>query len=103
MRRASRKSGRHFGGVIATALALSLVASACGGTTAEDADGENETLSEIGLTAADGESGLDEAGEPQRGGTLVYGVEADSSGGYCLPRASSPSPACSSSERSTTR
>ncbi len=67
-------------------LALSLVAAACGGATESGSDspiegGQTETL---GLTAAAGESGLEDAGEPQRGGKIVYGLEADSNGGFCL-------------------
>ena len=82
MRRSSRMTSRA-GGVVATVLALSLLASACGGSKA----GETSTddLEEAGLTSADGESGLADAGDPVRGGTIVYGVEADSSAGYCLP------------------
>jgi peptide/nickel transport system substrate-binding protein len=46
-----------------------LVAAACGG-------------------GDDGPSGNGEdAGPPQRGGTLIYGLEAETSGGYCLPEA----------------
>jgi len=65
-------------------LAFSLLAAACGGSQAGDKPAA-DNLEDAGLTAADGESGLADAGDPVRGGTLVYGVEADSSGGYCLP------------------
>ncbi len=67
-------------------LALALVASACGGTKSGDA-GNKTTLKSAGLTSKDGESGLKDAGDPVRGGTLTYGVEADSQAGYCLPEA----------------
>ena len=52
---------------------------ACGG----DADGgrKSDTRAEVG------ESGLDDAGAPLRGGRLVYGLEAESSDGWCLPEA----------------
>ena len=60
------------------------MASACGGTKASD-EKSAVKLSEKDLTAEAGESGLADAGSPQRGGTIVYGVEADSSSGYCLP------------------
>jgi peptide/nickel transport system substrate-binding protein len=65
-------------------MALSLMASACGGTKASDKKSDVK-LSEKGLDAKAGESGLADAGTPKRGGTIVYGVEADSSSGYCLP------------------
>ncbi|MCB1990536.1 MAG: hypothetical protein KDG49_03665, partial [Geminicoccaceae bacterium] len=64
-------------------VALSLVASACGGKKADESGDSGPTLAEKGLTAQDGESGLADAGDPQRGGTLIYGVEADTDS-YCL-------------------
>ncbi|WP_426572980.1 ABC transporter substrate-binding protein [Aquihabitans sp. McL0605] len=69
---------------MATALAFSLLAAACGGTKASDKESE-KTLKQEGLTASAGESGLKDAGTPKRGGKIVYGVEADTNGGYCLP------------------
>lgn len=84
MRQSTRPSGRRVTVAATAILALSLLASACGGTKASDKKSEVK-LSEKGLTAEAGESGLEDAGEPQRGGTIVYGVEADSSSGYCLP------------------
>jgi peptide/nickel transport system substrate-binding protein len=83
MRPVSRTS-RRVSGLVATALAFSLLAAACGGTKASD-DNSEKTLKDEGLTAAAGESGLEDAGEPKRGGTIIYGLEADSSSGYCLP------------------
>jgi peptide/nickel transport system substrate-binding protein len=60
------RSGRSI--LIAVLVGL-LVAAACGG-------------------GDDGPSGNgEEAGPPQRGGTLIYGLEAETSGGYCLPEA----------------
>jgi peptide/nickel transport system substrate-binding protein len=79
--RGARRTTRNRG--LAAVLALSLLAAACGGSKASDE--EAESLESAGLNVEAGESGLADAGEPQRGGTLVYGVEADSSGGYCLP------------------
>src|SRR5699024_6262218 len=71
-------------------LAVSLTAAACGGASSSDSSngddgdgGASETLEDRGLTAAAGESGLDEAGDPLRGGKLIYGVEADSNS-FCL-------------------
>ncbi|MCU1371733.1 MAG: ABC-type dipeptide transport system, periplasmic component [Ilumatobacteraceae bacterium] len=86
MRPSSRPSGRRVSAAVAAILALSLLASACGGTKASDKKSD-EKLSEKGLDAKAGESGLSDAGTPKRGGTIVYGVEADSSSGYCLPEA----------------
>jgi len=59
---------------------LSLLAGACG---ADDKAGRNAPPEDI-LTE---ESGLAEAGQPVRGGRIVYGVEAETSGGFCLPEA----------------
>ncbi len=68
--------------VACVALSLSLLAAGCGG--AKKGDSNEGSLKDDKLTAADGESGLDDAGEPKRGGTIKYGLEADSNGGYCL-------------------
>lgn len=76
-------SGR-VSGAVATVLALSLVVSACGGAKEGDTK-KTGNLKDAGLDAAAGESGLKDAGKPKRGGKLVYGLEADSSSGYCLP------------------
>ena len=63
MRHSSRPTGRRVSAAAAAILALSLLASACGGTKASDKKSEVK-LSEKGLTAKAGESGLDDAGEP---------------------------------------
>lgn len=88
MRLGSEKSARRR--LLAGLLAVSLTAAACGGASSSDSSngddgdgGASETLEDRGLTAAAGESGLDEAGEPVRGGKLIYGVEADSNS-FCL-------------------
>ena len=69
-------------------LAAGLLAAGCGGTSSEEGEtgttGGGQTREDLGLTVEAGESGLAEAGEPQRGGTLVYGLEAESSAGFCL-------------------
>ena len=80
--RASRRSTRRAG-LVAVGLSFSLLAAGCGGTKANEDSTKN--LEDAELTADAGESGLADAGDPQRGGKLVYGVEADSSAGYCLP------------------
>lgn len=52
--------------------------------------GDERSSEEVdsGASLSATESGLEEAGEPQRGGQLVYGLEAEvSAKGYCLPEA----------------
>ncbi len=69
-------------------LAAGLLAAGCGGTSSEEGKtgttGGGQSREDLGLTVEAGESGLAEAGDPQRGGTLVYGLEAESSAGFCL-------------------
>jgi peptide/nickel transport system substrate-binding protein len=62
------------------ALVVLALLAACGGS-ADDAVDQADTRAEVG------ESGLEEAGAPVRGGRLVYGLEAESSDGWCLPEA----------------
>jgi len=74
----SRRSWRGVVVALLVVLAL-LVAAACsgdggGGDSAGGGGGAGST------TSAD-------VGEPVSGGTLVYGVEAETSGGFCLPEA----------------
>ncbi len=65
--------------------ALVLLTAGCGGgdtPAVDDAGGAG--------TGTDGEAEVvtgDEAGTPQPGGSLVYGLEAETSGGWCLPEA----------------
>jgi peptide/nickel transport system substrate-binding protein len=75
---------------LAAFAGLTLVATACGGKTVSSnkkAGKNTNGFASAGLDAAAGESGLKDAGAPQRGGTLVYGTEAESTGGFCLPEA----------------
>ncbi|MCU1498695.1 MAG: ABC-type dipeptide transport system, periplasmic component [Acidimicrobiales bacterium] len=72
--------------VAAGLLAMSLLAASCGGAKEGSKDG-GKKLTETDLNAAAGESGLDKAGEPKRGGKLLYGLEADTNGGFCLAEA----------------
>jgi peptide/nickel transport system substrate-binding protein len=68
---------RLIGGVVAVILLA-----ACGNDEAgSNAEKQANTRSE------NGESGLADAGKPVRGGRLVYGLEAESTGGWCLPEA----------------
>src|SRR4051812_20110735 len=62
--------------LMALALALTLTAAACGGD--KKSAGSSDT------TAPTSEK---DAGKPQPGGELTYAIEADASGGYCLPTA----------------
>lgn len=76
--------------VAALLLAASLLATSCGGAKSDDegSPGTGPTAQgDDGLNVEAGESGLADAGEPQRGGKLVYGVEAESSAGFCLSEA----------------
>ena len=72
----------------AVLLSLTVIAAGCGGTKADDTKSDGATKAdprvEYKLTAADGESGLADAGEPKRGGKLVYGLEDESTNGFCL-------------------
>ncbi len=60
-------------------LAVALVASACGGRKAGEKNNPGLSL------GPNGESGLAKADKPVRGGKLIYGLEADTAGGFCLP------------------
>ncbi len=87
MRHLARATSRRTKAAIVGLLTVGLLAAGCGGNKEGESAGEGGKLDEAGLTAADGESGLEEAGEPTRGGKLVYGLEADTNGGFCLPEA----------------
>src|SRR5687767_564890 len=67
---------RLIGGV-----AVLVLLAGCGKGADTGTDKQSSTRSEKG------ESGLADAGKPVRGGRLVYGLEGESSGGYCLPEA----------------
>jgi len=86
MRNRARVTSRRTKAGIAGFLAISLLAAACGGAKEGDNQaGSTNKLAAQGLDAKSGESGLEEAGKPKRGGKLVYGLEADTNGGFCLP------------------
>jgi peptide/nickel transport system substrate-binding protein len=68
------------------AALAALVTSSCSLLPGGGSDTPDDASAGAPITAI--ESGLDEAGEPQRGGQLVYGLEAEvSEKGYCLPEA----------------
>src|SRR3546814_16604603 len=73
----SRAGWRRLG---AGALALALLAGACGGGDDEEGGNDEET-NDTGVVAPEDE------GAPTPGGDLVYALEAENSGGYCLPEA----------------
>ena len=60
--------------------ALALVASACGGKSSSSNKGGKSGFE----GDKSGESSLADAGKPKRGGHLIYGLEAETGGGYCL-------------------
>src|SRR5688500_6625802 len=66
--------------LLACLAALCLLAGACG---------KDERNANSGLTpeALRTETGLETAGEPVRGGRIVYALEAETTGGWCLPEA----------------
>jgi peptide/nickel transport system substrate-binding protein len=66
----------------AIALALLLVAAACGG--GDDEEGQGDTG---GDDAGNVEAPEEPDAEPTPGGKVVYGLEAETSGGYCLAEA----------------
>lgn len=86
-RRTARRNGRR---AAAVGVALVLALAACGGKKADD-EGGSTNRKGGGATDAIGtedvESGLADAGKPVRGGTIKYGVAAESTGGFCLPEA----------------
>src|SRR5687768_1312945 len=76
--RKARNHGVRARRALLLLLTLTLVASACGGKKAGTTD-------EADRDAVQGvESGEEDAGEPVRGGTVVYGLEAETEGGWCL-------------------
>ena len=68
---------RHRPRAVTVVTALVLFAAACGGGGGDDSEGGADATP----------STTEAAGEPTPGGTLVYGVEAETAGGFCLPEA----------------
>ncbi|MFV0525028.1 MAG: ABC transporter substrate-binding protein, partial [Acidimicrobiales bacterium] len=84
--------------LVALLGALAMVAAACGasGTNSDQASSDDTTASSVAADRAEGEAkGADtrDTGEPVRGGTLVYGVEADSANPW-VPYATSCAISC---------
>ncbi|MFV0317498.1 MAG: ABC transporter substrate-binding protein [Microthrixaceae bacterium] len=59
--------------------ALGMIGSACGSGGGDDGDSGSGSLSDDDTATEDG------AGTPEYGGEIAYGLEAESSGGWCLP------------------
>lgn len=79
----SLESGRRSRrSCLALLVSLALLAGACADGGGDDAGGADRDDS--ANDAADGDGDL---GEPTPGGKLVYALEAESSGGFCLPEA----------------
>ena len=72
MHRTQHSHRRRVTAAAALVLAASLLVAACGGGS-DDSGG--------------GGSGGDDPGTPVAGGTVTYGVEAETAGGWCLPEA----------------
>lgn len=72
--------------LLAVLTVLGLVAAGCGGGGGSDGDTAQDPGGETGSTAAGGEEGEGEeaTGEPTPGGKVVYALEAESTGGFCL-------------------
>lgn len=63
---------------LALALTISLATTAC-------AFGDDGPATDVRAGLSPVESGLPEDPQPTRGGEVVYGLEAESNGGFCLP------------------
>lgn len=70
-------------GIAAALLSLTLVAAACGGGGGETDDTEPGEST----TPSTGVSGVEDEGTPVPGGEVTYGLEADTTGGFCLQEA----------------
>lgn len=83
------RAGRRRSPRLAVALALALVAAGCGGTKGGSDAGGGPGDGGLASRHLGGkvpvESGLATAGTPKRGGTLTYGLEGETDGGFCLP------------------
>jgi len=67
----------------ALSLAVGLLASSCSLLGKDDGGGGQTSTAGLGPVPV--ESGLPDDATPQRGGQLVYGLEAETDGGFCLP------------------
>jgi peptide/nickel transport system substrate-binding protein len=72
---------------VAAGACVALIAAACGGGGGGDSSSGGGSSS-----SGNGDTGAqfgkpDDEGKPQRGGKIVYGLEAETGGGWCLPGA----------------
>ncbi len=67
---------------VAAVAALAVIAAGCGSSSKNGGSGTN-----TGTPTTHGVSGSGDTGPGVRGGNLVYGIEADTSGGWCLAEA----------------
>ncbi|MGE3622074.1 MAG: ABC transporter substrate-binding protein [Acidimicrobiia bacterium] len=83
---ATRGRARQAG---ALALVLALAVGACGGSTDDAGGGDDgpEVTEAKGGTSSELLKVPADTGEPRRGGTLTYYLEAETTGGYCLAEA----------------
>ena len=70
---------------VALVAAFAVVVNGCGGTGSSS--NTTSTQSESATAAKGAVSLRAEGSKPQHGGSIVYGVEAETAGGYCLPQA----------------
>jgi peptide/nickel transport system substrate-binding protein len=77
----SRKS--RWASAVATIAALAVVAAACGSSS----NNSNKNNTNTGPATTAGIRDDSTGGTPARGGSLVYALEADTSGGFCLYKA----------------
>ena len=82
---AARPVPSRRAGALVLVVALALVAAACGSSSSGGAAGDGGGTGAI--AGVPEESGYPEDAKPTRGGQLVYGLEAETNGGYCLPEA----------------
>ena len=68
-----RSNRKRWSLLVAGVLAFALVAAACGGGDSDSGSSDS------------GGSGEQAAGTPVEGGEVTYGLEAENSGGWCLP------------------
>ncbi|MDQ6696857.1 MAG: hypothetical protein M3Z46_05305, partial [Actinomycetota bacterium] len=64
---------------VAALMAVALLAAACGSKKLDTKKNTGKPSAEL---TSNGESGLASAGKPVRGGKLIYGLEAETGGGY---------------------
>lgn len=81
----SQISTRRWYRLLALLLGLAMVAAACGGDDDDDGGGAEDPDEDAG--SVENTPDESDAGEPQPGGSVVYALEAETNGGYCLPEA----------------